>query len=174
MELDGEKEEVLAASTGSKADNLFDDIVGELQSLVMRQEFQDVRDTFLKEHCSIFEDTEENKLEYTPLFKEWTRRLEGFIETELAAAIPSFTLAGFIKMLGTRRDQIDEELFDMLASLGDFQAFKEEMIAYRSFNEGGDVMSGFLQLSPVPSPISATMRPGTKSPPGGADSRFSF
>ena len=30
-----------------------------------------------------------------------------------------------------RQDQIDSDLFDMLASLGDFQAFKEEVLSFK-------------------------------------------
>ena len=39
--------------------------------LAVSDEFQSLMSRFSEEHCAIFEDNEENKLEYTVVFKEW-------------------------------------------------------------------------------------------------------
>ena len=38
-----------------------------------------MRDGFLSQHVAVFEDTEENKLEYMIIFKEWVRDAATFI-----------------------------------------------------------------------------------------------
>lgn len=125
-------DEVFATnSTASPADRMFDAVVGQLQEIVITPEFQDTRDRFLEQYSPTFEDTEENKLEYMPIFKSWTQLIETYLETNLKRAIPEFSMAEFVKLLGPRQGQIDGELFEMLASLGDFSSFKEEMLMFK-------------------------------------------
>ena len=59
-------------------------------------------------------------------------QLESFIGRKLQVALPWFDMKDFLKMLEKRQDQIDGDVFDMLSTLGDFQAFKEMMLSYKS------------------------------------------
>ncbi len=95
----------------------------------------------LVRHSAIFEDQEENKLEYMPIFNSWTALIEKHLELSLAARIPNFKMEDFMKVVPSREDQIDPELYDMLLSLGDFQTFKEEMLMAKSAS-GGSVDLG--------------------------------
>mmetsp|Transcript_28836 Transcript_28836/g.75659 ORF Transcript_28836/g.75659 Transcript_28836/m.75659 type:complete len:146 (+) Transcript_28836:117-554(+) len=134
--MDGE--EVLGlAGEGSPDDGTFDRIVGHLQDIVMEPEFQTVRDGFIDKHKDTFEDAEENKLEYTPIFKDWCALIETHLDTNLKARIPGFKMSAFMKMLDPRHEEVDVELLDTLLSLGDFQAFKETMLMSKQAG-GGD------------------------------------
>eukprot|EP00035_Acanthoeca_spectabilis_P037389 m.44969 g.44969 ORF g.44969 m.44969 type:complete len:147 (+) comp8589_c0_seq1:165-605(+) len=126
---DMEIEENLAVASASRPDDqAFDTIVEHLQDIVMDLEFQQVRDEFIEKHQDTFEDADENKLEYTPIFKDWVSLIENQLETALKARIPGFSMVDFMKMLESRHEEIDVELLDMLLSLGDFQSFKETML----------------------------------------------
>jgi hypothetical protein len=74
-------------STGTdEADNHFDAVIGALEDLIMEADFNSLQSGFFRkvrdfyllsqlqsttlcQHCSVFEDSEENKLEYTSLFQ---------------------------------------------------------------------------------------------------------
>ncbi len=53
--------------------------------------------------------------------------------------LPQYKLEDFYKLLTSRKNEIDEQLLDMLISFTDFQAFKEMMIDYKRRKEGGSV-----------------------------------
>jgi len=130
-------------SSSDAASSKFDTIVGHLQDVAISPEFQGLRDGFCDRHCEVFEDTEENKLEYMIAFKEWTSSVEVFLASNLEARMPGFKMAAFVGELTGRQDQIDPELFEMLRSLGDFLAFKQEMLEYKeakAFEATGGMM----------------------------------
>jgi len=54
--------------------------VGALQDIVMEPEFEEQQREFLERNCMIFEDEEENKMEYMAIFKEYQTKIEGYIE----------------------------------------------------------------------------------------------
>ena len=49
-------------------DDLFDQTVGAMEEIAISEAFQDLLNKFGEDHCFVFEDTEENKLEYTAIF----------------------------------------------------------------------------------------------------------
>ena len=55
-----------------------------------------MQSNFCKEHCLKFEATEENKLEYTTVFKQYTELIESYITKELAQAIEGFSMETFL------------------------------------------------------------------------------
>jgi len=139
-----QSEEVIASSKKtSKADVYFDTVVGHLQDIVMGDEFQTTRDEFINKHKHTFEDKDENKLEYTPIFNDWTKLIEGFLQTSLAAKMEGFKMQDFLKILPKRQTQIEDELFDMLSTLADFQNFKTEMIMAKKGNAMDDLTNAF-------------------------------
>ena len=58
--------------------NLIDAVVGKLEDILVDESFESVRLRFCEENCLIFEEGEENKLEYTEAFRSfrtsWRRR----------------------------------------------------------------------------------------------------
>ena len=67
-----------------------------------------------------FEATEENKLCYTNIFKEYQDQIEGYLMKRLAEDVPDFNMEYFSNELQNRKDEIDEQIMDLLLSLSDF------------------------------------------------------
>lgn len=96
-------------------------------------------------HCELFEDTDENKLEYTPVFEEYCETMEALIADRLAEAIEDFDMVEFMEMLQEQQESqggnckggpsMQGDVFEMLHELGDFASFKELMLAFKA--EGG-------------------------------------
>mmetsp|Transcript_128491 Transcript_128491/g.256680 ORF Transcript_128491/g.256680 Transcript_128491/m.256680 type:complete len:216 (+) Transcript_128491:33-680(+) len=128
---------------GSAEETAFDSIVGALQDVVMKEDFQTLLANFQREHCGHFEDTEENKLIYTELFKKYSDQIESHIESELTRAVPVFEMTSFLEKLAARGEgEIDGGIFDLLASLGDFETFKQQMISAKTSPESGLALTG--------------------------------
>uniref|UniRef100_A0A8C6GCM5 ADP-ribosylation factor-like protein 2-binding protein n=1 Tax=Mus spicilegus TaxID=10103 RepID=A0A8C6GCM5_MUSSI len=66
----------------SASDAEFDAVVGCLEDIIMDDEFQLLQRNFMDKYYQEFEDTEENKLTYTPIFNEYILELflKGFHE----------------------------------------------------------------------------------------------
>ena len=79
-----------------------------------------------------FEATEENKLVYTSIFKQYNDTIEAYITERLTNAIPDFSMERFIALLKDRKDEIDEPLMDLLLSFSEFESFKEMMLFARA------------------------------------------
>mmetsp|Transcript_48120 Transcript_48120/g.103076 ORF Transcript_48120/g.103076 Transcript_48120/m.103076 type:complete len:214 (-) Transcript_48120:220-861(-) len=124
-----EAEFTIEGDSGSAEDASFDQIVGALQDIVMEDSFQAALNGFCKENCHHFEDTEENKLVYTDLFQKYSDLIEGTLETKLKEAIPGFSMESFTEELAKRgQEEVDDAVFDLLVSLGDFDSFKQTML----------------------------------------------
>mmetsp|Transcript_40678 Transcript_40678/g.96725 ORF Transcript_40678/g.96725 Transcript_40678/m.96725 type:complete len:85 (-) Transcript_40678:287-541(-) len=67
--------------------------------ILISDEFEDKQTTFFRENCRHFEDTEENKLIYMDLFKEYTSLIETHLEAQLAAEVPDFDLEHFYELI---------------------------------------------------------------------------
>lgn len=121
----------------------FDAIVGALEELLASEAFAARQAAFLRRHCDVFEDTEENKLEYTTLFDEYTSALEDAMETSLGAAVEGFDMTEFAEMLAKREGtgELDGDAFDLLMTLSSFDAFKELMLAYKAEKHGVGVFA---------------------------------
>eukprot|EP00002_Diphylleia_rotans_P016296 TRINITY_DN3171_c0_g2_i3.p1 TRINITY_DN3171_c0_g2~~TRINITY_DN3171_c0_g2_i3.p1 ORF type:complete len:183 (-),score=40.52 TRINITY_DN3171_c0_g2_i3:915-1463(-) len=116
-------------SGGNEEDFQFDLIVGKLEEILMEPGFSDRQSKFIQKHCDAFEDSEENKLSYTPIFEEYVRLMEGYLETRLTTEIKGFSMAEFMGLLQSRESEVSGDVFDLLYSLGDFQVFKELMLS---------------------------------------------
>jgi ADP-ribosylation factor 2-binding protein len=58
-------------SCKSQKDEKFDAIIGDLEDLLLDDEFVKLQNDFYLKYYDMFEDTEENKLAYTPVFMEY-------------------------------------------------------------------------------------------------------
>ena len=134
--LDGEEEgEDFAISNygaGNEEDDYFDNVVGCLQEIILDPEFDGMQKRFSTENCMQFEATEENKLVYTTIFNAYQNTIEAHINAKLEEAIPDFSMERFIALLDTRKDQIEEQIYDLLLSFSDFESFKEMMLFARA------------------------------------------
>jgi len=68
-----EEEEIIASSTSNEKDAEFDAIVGALEECILDEAFVATLEEFGNKHCHVFEDTETNKIEYTPVYKQYVR-----------------------------------------------------------------------------------------------------
>ncbi|XP_066924976.1 ADP-ribosylation factor-like protein 2-binding protein [Clytia hemisphaerica] len=128
--------EDLAVSKSSSKDKNFDVIVGHIEDIVVSETFQEMQSKFMNKYCTEFEDSEENKLSYTPIFNEYVEMFEKFIGDELTKRQPGFHMKDFMKQLSKRSNEISEELFEMLSSFTEFLVFKELMVDHKAFTEG--------------------------------------
>ncbi|KAJ3241794.1 ADP-ribosylation factor-like protein 2-binding protein [Chytriomyces hyalinus] len=133
----------------SAEDELFDLIIGTLEDLLMDDSFVNLQNKFMDRNCSHFSTSDdENKLIYMDLFSAYTSQVEAFIEKKLRAQIPEFNMADFLDLLRSRPEQLEGDIFDMMDSIGDFQAFKEMMISYKQEKEGTGIdLSGLLAVT---------------------------
>lgn len=133
FEEDGD--EVFAEDSGNADDNEFDLIVGALEEVLFEGEISEIQKAFCEQHCGIFEDSEENKLEYTALFSQYTELVEKSLESKLKEKIPMFTMSMFESLLKRRdEDEISGDIFDILLSFGDFNEFKQYMLSVKKGN----------------------------------------
>ena len=117
---------------GNEDDDYFDQVVGCLQEIILDPEFDRMQKSFSNSNCMQFEATEENKLVYTTIFNTYTTTIEAHINTQLSEMIEGFNMERFISLLDTRKDQIEEQIYDLLLSFSDFESFKEMMLFARA------------------------------------------
>lgn len=168
--IDQDDDFIITGDPSSPEDANFDRQVEALQEAVLDDSFQELLNGFCREHCHHFEDTEENKFIYTDLFNQYSALIEGHLEEQMTAAIPGFTMSGFLEELSTRgEDEIDCAVLELLISLTDFLSFKQQMLLVKEGDPG-------LSLSgTAPIQEGATERPDldglltvTPASPGGA------
>jgi hypothetical protein len=82
--------------------------------------------SFLDEHCIIFDNEEENKLEYTPIHKEFKKIVEDLIG-ELIAEL-GVTQEIFMTACDTAEgNPIHKKIVDQIVAVDNFVAFKKLM-----------------------------------------------
>lgn len=117
----------------------FDATVGALEDLLVSDEFQGTIADFCREHAGLFEDTEENKVEYWPIFQQYSALIEQFVERNLAERVEDFSMPAFVQQLTARKDEVNEEIFDTLLSMGEFEHFKGQMLEYKAARSSVDL-----------------------------------
>ncbi|XP_033278977.1 ADP-ribosylation factor-like protein 2-binding protein [Orcinus orca] len=146
--MDALEEESFARSISSASDAEFDAVVGYLEDIIMDDEFQLLQRNFMDKYYQEFEDTEENKLTYTPIFNEYISLVEKYIE-QLLERIPGFNMAAFTTTVQHHKDEVAGDIFDVLLMFTDFLAFKEMFLDCRAEKEGWglDLSSGLVMTS---------------------------
>ena len=117
---------------GNEDDDYFDQVVGSLQEIILDPEFDRLQKDFSTQNCMQFEATEENKLVYTTIFNQYTSTIEAYINQKLEEMVENFSMTRFSELLDTRKDQIEEQIYDLLLSFSDFESFKEMMLFARA------------------------------------------
>ena len=116
-------------------DYKFDCFVEKLQEIVIEDEFENLQNEFCEKYYKIFEDKNENKLEYTEIFNKYTKLIENYLEKNLIKRVSQFNVNDFYKMLESKKFKIDEQLLDILINFADFQNFKQLMLDYKHKKE---------------------------------------
>ncbi|XP_077452536.1 ADP-ribosylation factor-like protein 2-binding protein isoform X2 [Stigmatopora argus] len=130
------EDETFAISSSSAADTAFDSVIGCIEDIIMEEDFQRLQRSFMEKHYKEFDNTEENKLSYTPIFNEYVELLEKYVEKQLMKRIPGFNMATFIEHLMEHKDEVSGDIVDVLLSFIDFVAFKEMVLQYKVEKEG--------------------------------------
>eukprot|EP00735_Rhodelphis_limneticus_P013131 TRINITY_DN6655_c0_g1::TRINITY_DN6655_c0_g1_i1::g.20285::m.20285 TRINITY_DN6655_c0_g1::TRINITY_DN6655_c0_g1_i1::g.20285 ORF type:complete len:209 (-),score=43.90,sp/Q5ZKW5/AR2BP_CHICK/44.96/5e-32,ARL2_Bind_BART/PF11527.3/5.4e-27 TRINITY_DN6655_c0_g1_i1:540-1166(-) len=131
--LDDDDDEFFLSNDGGDAEeDEFDVIIGKLEDILMDDAFVRTQNQFLAKHCGVFEDNEENKLEYTSLFEEYNQLVEQYLERRLTEEIPNFSMDKLARLLETRtKEELEGDVFDLLLTISDFISFRELMIDYK-------------------------------------------
>ncbi|XP_068169244.1 ADP-ribosylation factor-like protein 2-binding protein [Antennarius striatus] len=135
-EMFDEDEETFADSSSSTADSSFDTVIGSIEDIIMEESFQQLQQTFMEKHYHEFEESEENKLSYTPIFNEYVDILERHLEQQLMERILHFNMNTFLEQLMQHKEEVPDDIFHMLLTFTDFMAFKEMFLEYRAEKEG--------------------------------------
>ena len=121
--------------TKDSDDYKFDRFAEALQDIVIEDSFEKIQNDFCEKYYKVFEEKDENKLEYTKIFNEYTKTTEEFLEKELAKRVKEYKVDEFYKLLETKKFKIDEQLLDTLLDLSEFNNFKEMMLNYKREKE---------------------------------------
>ncbi|XP_076671699.1 ADP-ribosylation factor-like protein 2-binding protein isoform X2 [Andrena cerasifolii] len=124
------------SSKNSVEDNLFDEIIGYIEDILLEDEFHAIQKRFLDDYWDVFEPVEENKLIYTDIFNEYNKAVESYIVNYLQRAVPHFNISTFLEHLNNKRNELEGEVFEVLSTITDFVAFKEMFLDYRDVKEG--------------------------------------
>ena len=108
IDLFDEDEFEIKASGEDAGDDKFDMYVGVLQEVLLEPQFEKMTKSFSNKNCMEFEATEENKLCYMSIFKEYQNTIEGYLMERLQNDIPDFSMDYFSNELKDRKDEIDE------------------------------------------------------------------
>ena len=133
MDMGDEEDEFEISWYGNtnEEDDKFDSFVGSLQEIVIDEEFEMLQTSFFQNNWMHFENTEENKLIYMEIFKKYKETIENFIEERLIEMIDGFNMDDYAGLLPDRKDEIDDQLLELMISFADFSTFKELMISYK-------------------------------------------
>ncbi|KAM8891015.1 ADP-ribosylation factor-like protein 2-binding protein isoform 2-T3 [Spinachia spinachia] len=149
-------EENFAISCSSVSAAAFDAVIGGIEEIIMEEKFQQLQQRFMDQNYLEFEDSDENKLSYTPIFNEYVELLEKNLEQQLKERIPTFNMNTFVKRLMQHKEEVPGDILDMLVTFTDFMAFKEMFLEYRAEKEGRglDLSQGLV--------VTSLIHPGSK------------
>lgn len=114
------------------------DIFVSLVDIITQQEFSQTQQEFFEKNAKLFEDTEENKLEYTSIHTEYVYILDNVVEANLNEKYTTDQIeafyAGFKDNL-QEYQKINPEVVDTLFSFIDFEAFKKSILMSKNFHD---------------------------------------
>lgn len=128
--MDESGDEVLLVNS-DQSDLEYDTTVALLEGILINDEFDYVQMEFFQQHCDQFEFGDENRLEYTDVYRQYIQLIEDFIVSRLKAIKPDFDMAKFLSMMNQHKDELNGEVFDILLSLSDFLLFKENILDFK-------------------------------------------
>ena len=104
-----------------------------IQDIIIEDEFAEIRETFFEKYSQVFEDKEENKLEYMDIYKEYVQIIEGYMVSRLNKLM-GFDYQEIIKDILKYKDSFNEEILELLSSFSDYSVFKEMILDYKRYS----------------------------------------
>ncbi|XP_044751018.1 ADP-ribosylation factor-like protein 2-binding protein [Coccinella septempunctata] len=126
-------------SLENDSDGYFATVIGNIEDVIMEDDFSKLLTSFMDKHWREFEDAEENKLIYTDIFKEYLETIEKYIEEKLRKNIAGFDMNIFENELKKRENELDGQIFEILDTFSNFEAFKSMLLDYRNMKMGHSV-----------------------------------
>ena len=102
---------------------------------IAQVEFQSDSFEFFNKHIDTFEDTDDNKLEYTQVFEAYVYILEKMIEARLSASFDNSAIEEFyanFKDNMAKYEAANKDGFDTLFGFIDFDKFKANILKYKA------------------------------------------
>ncbi|KAL9642523.1 hypothetical protein ABK040_011090 [Willaertia magna] len=100
-----------------------DDVVYEVMSYLMDEQFGDIVEDFCLQHCDIFDvNTEEQKFEYTNVYNKFLKLFENKLE-EFLKQRKVTPQEFFVECKRLQDEEDDNEIIDFLTALSDYQVF---------------------------------------------------
>lgn len=109
-------------------------IYKEICDIVLDQQFTAAQAEFLEANYKPFDDTDENKLEYTEIHGSFMYILEEIIETQLKNKFSEIEIEQFYQDFKTNikvYQDHNQDVYDVLLSFIDFNKFKQSMIDFK-------------------------------------------
>ncbi|KAG8468164.1 hypothetical protein KFE25_007216 [Diacronema lutheri] len=113
-----------------------------IDEVLTEQSFMSALKDFTGTHCEVFEASDENKLEYTPIFEQYAKLVEQYVDRRLVEK--GVDLEQFMKDLPAYIDSPEAHprtgaVLELLTSFDSFMAFKDMMLeAKKAKVAGGD------------------------------------
>lgn len=137
------------------AERQFIQVIGCIEELVIDEKFLKLLSSFMDEHWTEFDDSDENKLIYMDIFEKYNAVIEKYIDEQLTKRIPGFNMNKFEEdlrfqietiyfvlngLLTTlfcrlRQNELDGEIFEILSTFTDFLAFKLMFLDYKAVSK---------------------------------------
>ena len=99
-----------------------------LVDIITQQEFAKTQQEFFEKNAKLFEDTEENKLEYSNIHTEYVYILDSVVEANLKEKFTNDQIDAFYLSFKDNLQEykrINPEVVNTLFSFIDFEAFKK-------------------------------------------------
>lgn len=112
-------------SSPVSADNL--SVFNAISELITSTEFNQACVSFLTKHMDVFDEEEENKLEYSTIFEEYVQILEQVIDSKLFQNFAEPTVKAFYSDFANNfkeYEKINQDAVDTLFGFTDFNKFK--------------------------------------------------
>ena len=121
----------------SKKHSYFDRVIGALEDVIISHEFTEAQQSFLDQYCEAFDETDENKLEYTDIFKKYETLGEQLLIAGLKDRMGGdFDFGKFRQELDKNKTDELYEITEMLDCFCDFLSFKQLMVDHKRAKRG--------------------------------------
>lgn len=95
----GNIEDIIMGKFSNNSKHIVIKLNYKLLETILEAKFQKLQNGFMEKNYKHFEDTEENKLIYTTIHKEYVNLIEAYLENELKKRVENFSMHTFMKDL---------------------------------------------------------------------------